>query len=145
MAKPSPKRRAASKAAPPLAIEPPRFVAPVPDRVEPLAFPVTYAGQVYSSITLRRPSSGVLGRWFEQFADGADAGAELHANVPIFVDDAGELVPDAVLSALDDDDRQKVFADADPFFPRRLALALELLTQGSPPSPGEPAAQTSSA
>lgn len=131
-------------------IEPPRFVAPIPDSPVNLVQPIKYGGRVYARIIRRRPASGVLGRWFEQFADDGEpmicpVDGEPHLNMPIFVDEAGELVPDAVLSFLDDDDRQSVFADTDPFFPKRLAAALEVLTRDLPPSSGGPAEPTSSA
>jgi hypothetical protein len=118
---------------------------PVPDHTVPLIHPVEYAGRTFASITRRRPSSAVLGRWFEQFTEGAAVPGDTNLNVPIFVDEAGDLVPDAVLGFLDDDDRQVVFEDADRFFPKRLAVALEALTQDSAPSSGEPAEPTSSA
>lgn len=125
-------------------VEPPRFAAPVPDSPVELEHPVEYAGKTYSTIIRRRPSSGVLGRWFEQFdADAAPLPGEPHLNVPIFVHPDGELVPDAVLGFLDDDDKQRVFKDTEPFFPKRLAAALEALTQDSPPSSGGPAEPTS--
>lgn len=132
-------------AAPPVS-PPPRFVAPVPDSPVELEHPVEHAGKVYRTIIRRRPSSGVLGRWFEQFdADAAPLPGEPHLNVPIFVHPDGALVPDAVLGFLDDDDKQRVFKDTEPFFPKRLAAALEALTQDSPPSSGGPAEPTSSA
>jgi hypothetical protein len=117
----------------------------VPDSPVTLEHPVEYAGRIYGTIIRRRPSAGVLGRWFEQFAEGAQIPGEPHLNVPIFVDEAGALVPDEVLGFLDDDDKQRVFEGTEPFFPKRLAVALEVLTQDSPPSSGEPAEPTSSA
>ncbi|MDO9426035.1 MAG: hypothetical protein Q7T93_04320 [Methylobacterium sp.] len=143
--KPAQRRGATAPAYSEPTISPPRFVAPVPDHTVPLIHPVEYAGRTYVSITRRRPSSGVLGRWFEQFTEGAAVPGDPNLNVPIFVDEAGDLVPDAVLGFLDDDDRQTVFEDADRFFPKRLAVALEALTEESPPSSGEPAEPTSSA
>jgi len=145
MAKQSARRRAPAGPSAAPDIPPPRFVVPVPDHTVPLIHPVEYAGRTYASITRRRPSSAVLGRWFEQFTEGAAVPGDPNLNVPIFVDEAGDLVPDAVLGFLDDDDRQIVFEDADRFFPKRLAVALEALTEESPPSSGEPAEPTSSA
>ncbi len=131
---------------PPLRAERPRFARPVPDSPVALEHPVEYAGRTYGTIIRRRPSSAVLGRWFEQFdAEAAPPPGEPRLNVPIFVDEAGELIPDAVLGFLDDDDKQRVFKDTEPFFPKRLAAALEALTQDSPPSSGGPAEPTSSA
>ena len=145
----TPRRKAKPEAAAP-PIEAPRFVAPVPDSPVDLAHPIEYVGRTFARIIRHRPDSGVLGRWFEQFAEGGEpmtcpADGQPHLNMPIFVDEAGDLVPDAVLSFLDDDDRQTVFADTDPFFPKRLAAALEALTQASPPSSGGPDEPTSSA
>lgn len=146
MAKASTRKRAPSAAkVAPAPIPQPCFIAPVPDQTVVLAHPVEYAGRTYGSITKRRPSSAVLGRWFEQFTDGVAISGDPHLNVPIFVDEVGDLVPDAVLGFLDDDDRQTVFEDTERLFPKRLAVALEVLTQDSPPSSGEPAEPTSSA
>ncbi len=141
----SARKRAPSGALPTSTLPPPRFATPVPDVTVPLLHPIEYGGRTYAAITKRRPSSAVLGRWFEQFAENVPVGGETHFNVPIFVDEAGELVPDAVIGFLDDDDREAVFANADPFFPKRLAVALDALTQDSPPTSGEPAEPTSSA
>ncbi|WP_066927321.1 hypothetical protein [Methylobacterium sp. CCH5-D2] len=132
-------------AASPPTLPPPRFVAPVPDSPVELQHPIEYAGRTYATIIRRRPSSGVLGRWFEQFdADAAPQPGEPHLNVPIFIDEAGELIPDAVLGFLDDDDKQRVYEGTDPFLPARLMVALEALTQELPPSTGGPAELTSS-
>ncbi len=131
-------------AAPPT-LPPPRFVAPVSDSPVELQHPVEYGGKTYGTIIRRRPSSAVLGRWFEQFdADAAPQPGEQQLNVPIFVHPDGELVPDAVLGFLDDDDKQRVYEGTDPFLPARLMVALEALTQDSPPSGGGPAELTSS-
>lgn len=141
------KRQRTTKQAAPVSdpTPPPRFVAPVPDSPVELEHPVEYGGKTYSTIIRRRPSSGVLGRWFEQFDEIGQTDGEPHLNVPIFVDETGALIPDAVLGFLDDDDKQRVFKDTEPFFPKRLAAALEALTQDSPPSSGGPAEPTSSA
>ena len=144
----APRRKRSPSAAKPIPapapIPQPRFVAPVPDSPVRLEHPLEYAGKTYSTIILRRPSSGVLGRWFERLADATSDVSEVSTMPPIFVHPDGELVPDVVLASLDDDDRTAVFVGADPFLPRRLASTIELLANVQAPSDGVSPAPTSS-
>lgn len=98
----------------------------------PLAYPLGYAGREYHTITLRRPTSAEVGRFFETLVASDPAGDDGLLFFPVFYAQDGEPVPAAVLANLDDDDRADVMGRVADFLPRRLLA----LTAASPSASG---------
>lgn len=113
--------------------------------IKPLTWPIEYGDRVFDAITIRRPPSAEVGRWFEALRE-ADEG-EAPPYLPMFVDAAGKDIPVEVLDLLDDDDRQEVFGAADRFLPKRLVVFADnmraLITRLQTPGSGEPNAPSS--
>ena len=97
-----------------------------------LAYPLGYAGREYHTITLRRPTSAEVGRFFETLVASDPAGDDGLLFFPVFYAQDGEPVPAAVLANLDDDDRADVMGRVADFLPRRLLA----LTAASPSASG---------
>jgi len=122
--------------------------APVPAKVRPpapvplggplrsltirLAYPLGYDGREYRAITLRRPTSAEVGRFFEDLVVGADADEAGLLFFPVFYAEDGAPVPNTVLANLDDDDRADVMGRVADFLPRRL----QALRASDPPASG---------
>ncbi|ACI92725.1 hypothetical protein OCAR_5594 [Afipia carboxidovorans OM5] len=119
---------ASSEAAAAPQIDPPRFVEEARRfRSVPLEWPITYGGQVYDQITIRRMTADEV----RQFVDAAANG--LKPSLPIFD------VPDAVLAALDADDDAEVEKAVNDFLPRSLRAEIEQTSAaGSTTSASQP-------
>jgi hypothetical protein len=112
---------AAAEAAPPA---PPQFVdAAARRKTIDLDYPVAYEGRTYTRIHLRRMTAREVADWMESILGKEDI------LFPLFRDDDGARIPDAVLDGLDADDRDAINAAAIDFLPRRFrgvtALASE--------------------
>lgn len=110
----------------------------------PLVWPLDYAGVTYTAITLRRPGSKEIGLYYEQLAEQSKVDEDAPLYFPIFVDDEGAPVPNAVIAKLDDDDRTDVMARVRDFLPRRLLALTDVSPSGSGPDTGADTGQTSS-
>jgi len=84
-----------------------------------LEWPIAYNGRVYATITVARLTAAEVARFQEEIVQLLDSGADAKVRLPLFRDERGELVPDAVLDALDDDDRLALDEAAAGFLPRR--------------------------
>jgi hypothetical protein len=102
----------------------PKFVGnrPRSERVELLDH-VEFRGKVYTALIVRRLSTSQVAKWLE------DVEAQVpDANLGNVVDDDGEVVPQQVLDAIDDDDDFRVSEVLNRFLPERLS---EMLGSGS--------------
>ncbi len=97
----------------------PRFVG---DRARvktfPLEWPVEYAGKVYHTISIRR----LVEREVVDFLKKISATESVTWKWPVFIDDAGDPVPDVVIDALDADDYSALEKDLLDFLPRRFRV-----------------------
>ena len=84
-----------------------------------LEWPIEYYGRVYATITVARLTAGEVARFQEEIVQLLDSGADAKVRLPLFRDARGELIPDAVMDALDDDDRLALDEAAENFLPRR--------------------------
>lgn len=145
---------AAPDSSPPPAPAKPRPPVPVvvggPTRplTVPLTYPLGYAGRTYTAITLRRPTSVEVGRFFERLVDGESEGRDddglLYFPVFYLPGDPEIEVPAVVISALDDDDRTVVMERLTDFLPRRLLALVAARQPGSGEDTGDDTAPTSS-
>jgi hypothetical protein len=84
----------------------------------PLEWPVEYAGKLYGVITLMRLTAGDVIKFSRELEAALKNGPDAPVRFPIFKDDNGAQIPDAVLDALDDDDRVTLDEAAVDFLPR---------------------------
>lgn len=107
-----------------------------------LDWPVRYGQRVYEAITVRRPTTVEIAAFFDRLVETAKTDPDAVLQFPVFYDDEGAPIPDAVLAALDDDDRETVMGDLLDFLPARLRR----MTEPAPSSPdaGEATGPTSS-
>lgn len=73
-------------------------------RAVPLAFPVTFAGRDWTAISIRRLSVAQVAAVFSNFTANRETDPDFPFELPVFVDEAGEAVPDGLLDQLDPDD-----------------------------------------
>lgn len=104
-----------------------------------LDWPVEFGGKEYREVHVSRLTVKEVADFIDGLDD--DAGVTM-ARLPMFRDAAGDLIPDAVLSALDDDDKFALDEAARDFLPRRFRAAPE---ETSPPAAGAPIGPSSSA
>lgn len=118
--------------------ERPAFVDPSGrSRAFPLKYPVTVGGRVYSEICLARLTVAEVAQFLEAVSNGDKRSAIAW---PVYRDESGEPLPQAVLNALDDDDGFAVEQGLRDFLPLRLRALLDGAT-GRPD--GEPTASSS--
>ena len=108
-------------------------------RVAALEWPLSFGGKECREVHVVRLTVKEVADFIEGLSD--DAGATM-ARLPMFRDAAGDLIPDVVLSALDDDDKFALEEVARDFLPRRFRAAPE---ETSAPPAGEPTAPSLSA
>jgi hypothetical protein len=101
------------KAAPAFIGDRPRF------KTITLQWPVAYDGKEYRAISIVRMTAGDVAKYQEDLAALLNANPDATTRFPLFRDEAGECVPDAVLDALDDDDKFEIDKAVLDFFPRR--------------------------
>jgi hypothetical protein len=120
-------------AAPPA---PPQFVdAAARRKTIDLDYPVTYEGRTYTRIHLQRLTAQEVADWFESVA-GKEGGK---IRFPLFRDDDGAHIPDAVLDGLDTDDRDVIDKATIDFLPRRFR---GVMASASEPQAGDTIAQS---
>lgn len=121
-----------------------RIVSSKPrSRRVPLAWPVEYLGQLHVAIMVARPSTLLVASYYETVqALPEDAAIP---RFPVFYDEAGAPIPDAVLDAMDDDDATLVFGAVADFLPVRLRLLTGGAPELSPPMSGDDTEQKLSA
>lgn len=88
-------------------------------RAVPLAFPVTFAGRDWTSISIRRLSVAQVAAVFANFTANREIDPDFPLVLPVFVDEAGEPVPDGLLEQFDPDDADAVNEAVEVFMPRR--------------------------
>ena len=131
--------------APAVKPEPPRFVGGRLRVLEvELDYPLEYDGVLFEAITLRRPTSAEVGRYFERLAEVAVSDPDAILYFPVFTLADGAEVPGAVLEALDPDDRERVMELAEDFLPGRLLRFRDAQRPASSPPAGDSTEQTSS-
>jgi hypothetical protein len=84
-----------------------------------LEWPLEHSGRTYASVWLKRMTAREVAAFVEQVAATAKSNPDKTIRFPVFVDETGAPIPDAVLDALDDDDATTVYEAAGPFLPRR--------------------------
>ena len=84
-----------------------------------LEWPVSFEGREYRSITLIRLTAGDVSRFQEEIEQLLKNNPDAALRFPIFRDANNAPIPDAVLDALDDDDRFELDRSAADFLPRR--------------------------
>jgi hypothetical protein len=117
----------------------PVFAASAPPREKriTLEWPLEYDGKVYDAITLRRLTVTEVSAFVETLKGDAKF------RLPIFHDDTGAPVPEAVMDSLDDDDAEALDRAMLDFLPRRFRAPPEAQKTESAPSTGEAAAPSS--
>jgi hypothetical protein len=108
------------------AIQPPRFLDTRP-RVATvqLLWPVAFEGREYRAISIVRLTAAEVAKFQDDLEALLKNDANARLRFPLFRDEAGALVPEAVLDALDDDDRFELDKAAFDFLPRRFRAAPE--------------------
>jgi hypothetical protein len=118
----------------------PTFVDPSGrSRAFKLKYPVTVGGRVYSEIYLARLTVGEVAQFLDAVSNGDKRSAIAW---PVYRDESGEALPQAVLNALDDDDGFTVEQGLRDFLPLRLRALLDGATgqpAGEPTAPSSPA------
>lgn len=100
-----------------------------------LEWPVTVDGREYKTISLVRMTAAEVAKFSAELEARLNKDATATAVFPIFRDsETGETIPEAVLDALDDDDRFELDKAAVNFLPRRF---LGVLNLASDPADGE--------
>lgn len=125
--------RTETAAAPPIA---PQFVdAAARRKTIDLDYPVAYEGRIYTCIHLQRLTAQEVADWVESIV-GKEGG---RIRFPLFRDDAGAPIPDAVLDGLDADDRDVIDKATIDFLPRRFRGVTEIASE---PAAGDTTAQS---
>jgi hypothetical protein len=107
-----------------------------------LEWPVTVDGREYTSISLVRMTAADVAKFQEELTARLNKDATATAVFPIFRDsETGEPIPEAVLDALDDDDRFELDKAAVNFLPRRFRGALNLTSDPADGAPIEPSSE----
>jgi hypothetical protein len=100
----------------------PKIVGGAPRlRSVPLAYPVEYDGVTHSEIVLARLTAAEVAAFQDAAAKLPDGASP---EWPIYRDADGKPLPDAVLAALDDDDKFELDKALRDFLPRRFQAAL---------------------
>ena len=100
--------------------EAPQFLSDRPRlKTIDLQWPVSYLGREYRSVTLKRLTARDVARFQDELDALLKNNPDASLRFPMFSDEAGQPIPDAVLDALDDDDRFELDRAAADFLPRR--------------------------
>ena len=87
-------------------------------KVVTLDWPVEHDGRVFSEVHLVKLTAKEVADFIASMKDNGGG------RLPIFRDAGGASIPDAVMDALDDDDKLALDEAAEPFLPRRFRAAL---------------------
>lgn len=101
-----------------------------------LDWPLRVGATEYRAISIVRLTAADVETYENALRSLSDGG---RLRFPLYRDDDGALVPDAVLDALDDDDKLAIEEAAVDFLPRRFQAALE---RASTPPSGENTGQS---
>lgn len=106
-----------------IAVSPDRAVRFLSDRPRArtidLLWPISFEGREFQSITLTRLTAGDVAKFQEEIEQLLKNNPDAALRFPIFRDANNAPIPDAVLDALDDDDRFELDRAAADFLPRR--------------------------
>jgi hypothetical protein len=108
------------------AVQPPCFLDTRPRfATVQLLWPIAYDGREYRAISIVRLTAAEVAKFQEDLEALLKNDANARLRFPLFRDEAGAAVPEAVLDALDDDDRFELDKAAFDFLPRRFRGAPE--------------------
>lgn len=107
-----------------------------------LEWPIAFDGKEYRKITLARLTAADVAKFQTELESLLASNPDASLRFPLFRDEAGELIPNEVLDALDDDDRYELDRAALDFLPRRFRALAE---SDSAPAGGENTGPTSAA
>jgi hypothetical protein len=108
-------------------------------RAFPLKYPVVVGGRLYAEIRLARLTVAEVAQFLETVSNGDNRSAIAW---PVYRDENGEPIPQAVLNSLDDDDAYAAEQGLRDFLPLRLRALLDGATgrpDGEPTAPSSPA------
>jgi hypothetical protein len=88
-------------------------------RAVPLDCPLAYDGKTYSEVVVRRLTARDVADFEAVLAERAKADPEARIRWPLYVDAAGAAIPDAIMDALDADDKFAIDQVAASFLPRQ--------------------------
>ena len=118
-----------------------RFLTAKPRQtIIPLDWPIALGDVEYRSVTVRRMSTADVGAFMDRMRDAPDGTV---VRFPIFDDERGAPVPDAVWDALDSDDSDKLNKAAADFLPARFRATPT--SESSTPPTGDTSASSSDA
>ena len=93
-------------------------------KIFPLAWPVTYQGKCYEQIGLRRMTAKEVSDFVARIEAEGRINPDAILRFPLFVDETGVAIPDAVLDGLDADDADMLNTAAIDFLPRRFRASI---------------------
>jgi hypothetical protein len=108
-------------------------------RAFPLKYPIVVGDRIYSEVHLARLTVAEVAQFLEAVSNGDKRSAIAW---PVYRDENGEPIPQAVLNGLDDDDGFTVEQGLRDFLPLRLRALLDGATgrpDGEPTAPSSPA------
>jgi hypothetical protein len=90
-------------------------------RIKPvdLQWPLTIDGVTYRQIFLRRLAAGEVAAFIDKITAAGVVADDAKVRFPIYIDVAGNAIPEMVIAALDDDDAFALDEAARDFLPRR--------------------------
>lgn len=105
----------------------------------PLEWPVDYGGRTYDAVFVHRMTADEVNGYIERVNAAAGREAAMAVRFPMYRDAAGEMIPDPVIGALDDDDSERVHEVAQGFLPRRFRAAPDSAPTSGSGAPTSPA------
>jgi|ERR1039458_3584415 hypothetical protein len=90
----------------------------------PLAWPVTYQGKHYEQIGLRRMTAKEVSDFVVRIEAEGRINPDAILRFPIFVDETGAAIPDAMMDGLDADDADVLNTAAIDFLPLRFRASI---------------------
>ena len=106
----------------------------------PLAYPVTHGGRDWSAIHIRRFSVEQIAAIMDNYRTNLKLDPEAEIALPLYVDEAGNDLPDGLLNKLDADDSEELSRQGADFLPRRFrvdSVTTSSVPETSSPSSGE--------
>jgi len=90
-----------------------------------LQWPIAYAGKEYTSITITRLTAADVAKFQTELEAVLKNDANASLRFPLYRDETGAPIPEAVLDALDDDDKFELDRASIDFLPRRFRVNAE--------------------